>query len=170
MFYRQVGDLEVGPGRPRKGATFDLENRMRRSFFASVVSVSLLVASVAFAGETPSSPGAAVYFIGIEDGATVSGPVTIVFGLKGMGVAPAGTDKSGTGHHHLLINTDLPSGEDLDYSLPSDENHRHFGGGQTQMELELGAGNHTLQLLLADQNHIPHNPPVFSDKITITVE
>lgn len=160
-------------------AKFDLENRMRRSFLASVVSGSLLVATVALAnvfgssaqaGETPSSPDAQVYFIGIEDGATLSGPVTIVFGLKGMGVAPAGTDKAGTGHHHLLVDTDLPSGEDLDYSLPSDENHRHFGGGQTQMELELGAGSHTLQLLLADQNHIPHNPPVFSDKITITVE
>lgn len=152
---------------------------MHRSFLTSVVSGSLLVATVmlasvfgdgAHAGETPSTPDAQVYFIGIEDGATVSGPVTIVFGLKGMGVAPAGTDKTGTGHHHLLIDTDLPSGEDLDYSLPSDENHRHFGGGQTQMELELSAGSHTLQLLLADQNHIPHNPPVFSDKITITVE
>ncbi|MBV1887001.1 MAG: DUF4399 domain-containing protein [Parvibaculaceae bacterium] len=152
---------------------------MRRSFLASVVSGSLLVATVALggafissaqAGETPSAPDAQVYFIGIEDGATITGPVTVVFGLKGMGVAPAGTDKAGTGHHHLLIDTDLPSGEDLDYSLPADENHRHFGGGQTQLDLELAPGSHTLQLLLADQNHIPHNPPVFSDKITITVE
>ena len=86
-------------------------------------------ATNAQAGETPSAPDAQVYFIGIEDGATISGPVTVVFGLKGMGVAPAGTEKAGTGHHHLLIDTDLPTGEDLDYSVPSDENHRHFGGG-----------------------------------------
>lgn len=157
---------------------------MRRSFLTSVLSGSVMMATVALgslfggivgttnaqAGETPSSPDAQVYFIGIEDGATISGPVTVVFGLKGMGVAPAGTEKAGTGHHHLLIDTDLPTGEDLDYSVPSDENHRHFGGGQTEMVLELAPGTHTLQLLLADQNHIPHNPPVFSDKITITVE
>jgi hypothetical protein len=91
----------------------------------------------------------------------------VQFGLKGMGVAPAGIEKEKTGHHHLLVNTALPA---MDLNIPADDKHRHFGGGQTEAELTLPAGQHTLQLLLADQNHIPHNPPVMSKQIKITVK
>lgn len=113
--------------------------------------------------------GAQVYFITTEDGATLSNPVTIHFGLEGMGVAPAGVEQMHTGHHHLLVNMPLDQ-IDLDNPLPNDENHRHFGGGQTEATLELPAGTHTLQLLLGDHNHIAHNPVVASDVITVTVE
>ena len=94
-------------------------------------------------------------------------PVTVMFGLKGMGVAPAGIEKAKTGHHHLIIDAGLP---ELDAPIPADENYRHFGGGQTETTVELSPGPHTLQLLLGDQNHIPHNPPVVSEKINITVK
>lgn len=143
---------------------------MRHIAISALTAFTLLATPAALAGETPSAPGAAVYFIVPEDGAVVSGPVTVRFGLKGMGVAPAGVEKAKTGHHHLLIDTDAPQGEDLDYSLPADETLRHFGGGQTETTLDLPPGTHTLQLLLGDANHIPHNPPVLSRKITITVQ
>lgn len=122
---------------------------------------------VANADRTPAPEGAAVHFISLADGDTVSNPVTIHFGLSGMGVAPAGVRIDGTGHHHLIVNADLP---DLDLPIPADDNYRHFGGGQTQATIELPAGDHTLQLLLGDLAHIPHDPPVMSEKITITVE
>ena len=121
----------------------------------------------AWAGETPSVEGAALYFIEPQDGATVSNPVVVKFGLSGMGVAPAGVEKEKTGHHHLIIDADLPA---MDEAVPNDENHRHFGGGQTETTVELAPGTHTLQLLLGDWSHIPHNPPVMSEQITITVE
>jgi len=124
----------------------------------------------ASAGETPAPEGARVYFISPEDGATTSSPVNVVFGLQGMGVAPAGVAKEMTGHHHLLVDTPMLEGEELDYSIPADEHHVHFGGGQTETHIELAPGTHTLQLLLGDENHIPHNPPIVSDVITITVE
>ena len=134
-----------------------------------------LVASPLMAQETASPDGAMVYFIGIEDGATVSAPVIVQFGLSGMGVAPAGTEKDNTGHHHILIDRP-PLGEGADGAdelvngLPSDDNHKHFGGGQTEVSLDLEQGKHTLQLVLGDMNHVPHNPPVVSDVIVITVE
>lgn len=109
-----------------------------------------------------------VYFIAPTDGATVKSPVTVKFGLEGMGVAPAGTERSNTGHHHLLI--DLQETPNLDQPIAADKHHRHFGGGQTETTLELAPGQHTLQLLLGDAMHRPHNPPVLSDKITINVE
>lgn len=128
----------------------------------------------AWAGETPAPEGAAVYFINIEDGASVQAPVKVQFGLSGMGVAPAGTERENTGHHHILI--DRPpfgeGSEDADiaaYGIPADDNHMHFGGGQTEISLDLAPGSHTLQLLLGDQNHVPHNPPVVSSVISITV-
>jgi hypothetical protein len=133
---------------------------------------SLVYGSSAFSqstttgGPTPSPPGAKVEFVDLKDGAVIGPKTTIHFGLHGMGVAPAGTKKANSGHHHLLIDTDLPP---LDQPIPNDENHLHFGGGQTEVELSLPPGPHTLQLLLGDENHIPHTPPVYSDKIHVTV-
>ena len=117
--------------------------------------------------QTPAPEGAKVYFIAPQDGAEVSGPVTVRFGLSGMGVAPAGIEKPNTGHHHLLIDVDKV---DLSSPLPADDNHKHFGGGQTETTITLKPGKHTLQLLLADHNHVPHKPPVMSEKITITAK
>ncbi|WP_417580813.1 DUF4399 domain-containing protein [Nitrincola sp.] len=109
-----------------------------------------------------------LYIISPADGETLSNPVTVHFGLKGMGVAPAGADFPNTGHHHLLIDVDtLPA---MDMPVPADEQHLHFGGGQTQVTLELEPGEHTLQLLLGDKMHVPHAEPMVSDKITIQVE
>ncbi len=128
----------------------------------------LPLAGAAFAQDRTASPeGAGAYIISPADGDTVSSPVTVVFGLSGMGVAPAGTEAENTGHHHLLINTDLPSMEE---PIPADDNHVHFGGGQTEVQVELAPGEHSLQLLLGDLNHIPHDPPITSDVITVTVE
>jgi len=141
----------------------------------TLLAALLLMTGPAF-GQGMSAPDdAAVYFIELEDGATVSAPVTVRFGLSGMGVAPAGTDAMNTGHHHLLLNR-APMGEGPDgeeewlYPLPADDNHRHFGGGQTQVTLDLEPGSHTLQLVLGDMNHVPHDPPIVSDVISITVE
>ena len=117
-------------------------------------------------GPTPSPPGAAVYFIDLKDGATIGTKTVIHFGLRNMGVAPAGSDRPNSGHHHLLIDTDLPP---FDEPIPNDFNHLHFGGGQTEAEVTLTPGEHTLQLLLGDKNHIPHNPPVVSDRIRVKV-
>ena len=116
---------------------------------------------------TPSPKGARAYIVSPKNGATVSSPVTIVFGLEGMGVAPAGVNMPNTGHHHLIIDSPLPP---LDQPIPKDDKHLHFGGGQTQVTIELAPGKHTLQLLLGDMNHVPHVPPVESKKITITVK
>lgn len=133
------------------------------------------VASPAFAQGTPSPEGAELYFIGLEDGATVSAPVTVHFGLRGMGVAPAEIEREGTGHHHLLLNRPpLGEGEfgaeEFTLAIPADDNHRHFGGGQTEVTLDLPPGEHTLQLVLGDHGHVPHDPPVVSEVITIIVE
>ncbi|SLN46463.1 DUF4399 domain-containing protein [Ruegeria meonggei] len=135
-----------------------------------------LCATLALAGgETLSNPDAKVYFVKLADGDTVQSPVTVVFGLSGMGVAPAGTEKENTGHHHLLIDRPpIGQGEDgadeLAYGLPADDNHMHFGGGQTEVTLELPSGEHTLQLVLGDAGHVPHATPIVSEVITITVE
>ena len=134
----------------------------------TLLAAALLAFSLpALAGETPAPDGARVYIISPADGAEVSSPVTVLFGLEGMGVAPAGVEKEKTGHHHLIIDAGMPS---LDEPIPADDNYRHFGGGQTQVSVELSPGSHTLQLLLGDQNHIPHDPPVASEQITITVK
>lgn len=118
-------------------------------------------------GPSPSAEGAMSYIISPEDGAVVSGPVTVRFGLKGMGVAPAGVQVPNTGHHHLMVDVaDLP---DLTAPLPSDANHIHFGAGQTETVLDLPPGEHTLQLILGDFAHTPHEPPVVSERVTITV-
>ena len=131
--------------------------------------ISALALTIALAQErSPSAKGADVYIISPKDGATVSSPVTVQFGLKGMGVAPAGIAFENSGHHHLLVDTEVPV--NLGAPLPVTDNVRHFGKGQTEAAVELKPGKHTLQLLLADQNHIPHNPAVVSKKITITVK
>jgi hypothetical protein len=128
--------------------------------------------SVAFAqsnatgGPTPSPPGAEAYFVDLKDGATIGPQTTIHFGLRGMGIAPAGSDRPNTGHHHLLIDADLPP---LDQPIPNDFNHLHFGAGQTEVDLSLSPGPHTLQLLLGDKNHVPHSPPVMSERVHVTV-
>jgi hypothetical protein len=140
-----------------------------------LVAMLCFVAAPAFSQGTPSPEGAELYFVGLEDGATVSAPVTVRFGLRGMGVAPAEIEREGTGHHHLLLNRPpLGEGEfgaeEFTLALPADENHRHFGGGQTEVTLDLPPGEHTLQLVLGDHGHVPHDPPVVSDVITIVVE
>ncbi|MEL6476274.1 MAG: DUF4399 domain-containing protein [Pseudomonadota bacterium] len=140
---------------------------MKTSLFT--LTVAALVAAPALAGETPAPEGAEVYFINVKDGDTITNPVTIKFGLKGMGVAPAGTEKDNTGHHHLIINEAI-EGEELNEPIPADDNHVHFGGGQTEVTLDLPAGEHTLQLVLGDWSHIPHNPPVMSERISVTVK
>jgi hypothetical protein len=138
----------------------------------AVLAASLIgIAGTALAGETPSPAGAKHYFISPQNGDTVSSPVTVRFGLSGMGVAPAGVeDKANTGHHHLIIDAPAPSGEALNEPIPADDHHKHFGGGQTETSVELAPGSHTLQLVLGDWSHIPHNPPVMSEKITISVK
>ena len=124
---------------------------------------------VAFAeGRTPSPAGAEVYIVSPKDGAKIKGPVTVVFGLKGMGIAPAGIKFDNTGHHHLLIDADVPA--DLSQPLAASEHSVHFGKGQTETTVTLTPGKHTLQLMLADALHTAHEPPVISKKITITVE
>lgn len=134
----------------------------------AVVTALLLAATVAGAQDrTPSASGAEVYIISPKDGAKVKSPLVVQFGLKGMGVAPAGIKFDNTGHHHLLIDTDVPA--DASGPLPASEKVVHFGKGQTETTLTLPPGKHTLQLLLGDASHVPHNPPVISKKITITV-
>ena len=116
---------------------------------------------------TAAPENALAYFLSPEDGAMVASPVTVRFGLRGMGVAPAGVTAANTGHHHLLIDVaELPPDN---LPIPNDANHRHFGLGQTETEITLPPGQHTLQLVLGDALHIPHQPPVRSEKITITV-
>lgn len=133
-----------------------------------IIGAFLLAAAIAVGQErTPSPPGAEAYIISPRDGARIKGPVHVQFGLKGMGIAPAGVKFDNTGHHHLLIDTDAPA--DLGAPLPASDKIVHFGKGQTETTLTLAPGKHTLQLLLGDLNHVPHNPPVISKKITITV-
>ncbi|MDX2299924.1 MAG: DUF4399 domain-containing protein [Xanthomonadaceae bacterium] len=126
-----------------------------------------LAASAQSLPRTPSPAGAEVYIIAPADGAVVGSEVTVRFGLKGMGIAPAGTAAANSGHHHLLIDAPMPA---LDQPIPADAQHVHFGKGQTETTVTLTPGKHTLQLLLGDQNHIPHEPPVVSQVVTVTVK
>ena len=125
------------------------------------------VQPVTMPARTPSPAGARVFFITPAAGDTVPNPVRVEFGIEGMSVAPAGIQKEHSGHHHLLVDTDLPP---LDLPIPADAQHIHFGDGSTWTELTLAPGEHTLQLLLADHAHFPHDPPVMSPPITITVK
>lgn len=142
---------------------------------ALILVSNIYLVSPALAGETAAPADARVYFVNLMDGDRISTPFTINFGLSGMGVAPAGTEKANTGHHHLLIDRPpLGQGEDgadeLEYRLPSDEQHIHFGGGQTEVTIDLPSGQHSLQLVLGDYMHTPHNRPVVSEVINITVD
>jgi len=144
---------------------------------SATLAAALMLAGVGFTlpaqAEETASPwpaDAEAYIISPADGATVKSPVTVLFGLKGMGVAPAGVEKPKTGHHHLLIDVDAPTGEALNDPLPADDHHIHFGGGQTQTTVDLKPGKHTLQLIMGDASHVPHAKPLVSKKITITVE
>lgn len=114
-----------------------------------------------------SAPGATVFFIEPTDGATVTSPVEMKFGVSGIAIAPAGEIHKNAGHHHVLVDTTLA---DMNLPIPKDAQHVHFGKGQTEASLELEPGEHTLQLVLGDSNHIPHIPPVVSNSIRITVE
>ena len=128
----------------------------------------VLAATVAPAQDrAPSAAGAEAYIISPKDGAKVSSPFVVQFGLKGMGIAPAGVKFDNTGHHHLLIDTDAPT--DLNAPLPASDKIVHFGKGQTETTVTLPPGKHTLLLVLGDYSHIPHNPAVVSKKITVTV-
>ena len=140
---------------------------MRAVAIAAVALAS--IATYAWAQErTPSPAGAEVYIISPKDGATVKSPVTLEFGLKGMGVAPAGVKFVFFGFFLLLFVSDVPA--DANATLPTSDNVRHFGKGQTEATIELKPGKHTLQLVLGDDKHTPHNPAVVSKKITITVK
>ena len=140
---------------------------MSRNKFIFAAITAILFCQIALA-RSPSPAGAVEYIISPAPNADVTSPVTIKFGLKGMGVAPAGVDKPNTGHHHLLIDvTEIPL---LDKPIPKDDHHLHFGGGQTETTLELSPGPHTLQLIFGDKDHMPFDPPVMSDRITINVK
>jgi hypothetical protein len=109
---------------------------------------------------------AQVYIISPQAGERLASPVIVRFGLRAMGVAPAGVEQAGTGHHHLIVDAPLPAS---DLPVPATDHYRHFGKGQTEVSIELAPGQHTLQLLLGDHNHVPHSQPVASEQITITI-
>jgi hypothetical protein len=144
---------------------------MHTKLFALIFALSACGAlGAATAADLPRSPapkGVELYFISPQDGETVTSPVTVRFGLRGMGIAPAGLAMENTGHHHLLIDTAPPP---FNMPVPADANHVHFGKGQTEAQVTLAPGKHTLQLLLADHLHIPHDPPVMSKLITVIVK
>lgn len=140
-----------------------------RLMIATMLTAGLVFAGAAGALErTPAPEGVELYFIDLKDGQTVDSEFVVRFGLRGMGVAPAGIKLDKTGHHHLLINTDLP--EDLSKPLPNDQQHRHYGGGQTEATISLEPGEHTLQLVLGDFLHVPFDPVIASEKITVVVK
>lgn len=135
-----------------------------------IVTAVLLAATLQAGAQTapgPANTNAQVYFIWPHDGSVINGgKFWVRMGLRNMGVAPKGTAVPNTGHHHLLIDTGLPS---MTVPIPNDRNHLHFGAGETEARIELPPGTHTLQLLLGDKDHVPHKPPVVSKPITITV-
>ena len=137
-------------------------------FAAAFALTTARAADAPAAAAAPATPAATAYIISPADGAEVTSPFVVRFGLKGMGIAPAGIEFANTGHHHLLIDTaELPP---KGKPIPADDTHRHFGKGQTETELSLPPGKHTLQLLLGDHLHVPQDPPVASQRITITVK
>ncbi len=139
---------------------------MQRSLLI-LAAIAVVVAIVIFSQQTQRESSSEVFFIEPNDGAVVKSPFKLVFGAKGLVIVPAGTEHAQGGHHHLLIDTGLPP---LGEPIAKDDQHRHFSGGQTEAEISLEPGTHSLQMLLGDHNHIPHDPPVVSMVITVTVE
>lgn len=134
----------------------------------STALAALIISGAALAGDSPAPKNAYLYIGWPNDGEVIrNGNFRVWFGLRNMGVAPAGVEKAMTGHHHLIIDAPLPP---MDEEIPADRNHVHFGKGQTETRITLGPGTHTLQLLMGDHNHVPHDPPIMSRKITITVK
>lgn len=145
-----------------------------RAAYTLFLSISSVIAAASFAGadasagDTPAAKNAYVYVGWPNDGEVIRAHrFPVWFGLRNMGIAPAGVEKANTGHHHLIIDAPLPP---FDREIPADKNHLHFGAGQSQAVIELSPGTHTLQLLMGDHEHVPHNPPVYSRKITIEVK
>jgi hypothetical protein len=135
-------------------------------FFVAALFVSTTCHAEAIK-KTKAPKGAKAYIISPKDGAKLKSPVKVVFGLSGMGVAPAGVKSPSTGHHHLIIDDSLPK---EGQPIPANENYKHFGKGQTETTIELKPGVHTLQIVLGDHIHVPHEPMIHSEKISITVE
>jgi hypothetical protein len=144
-----------------------MEIRMFKSLMVAVALTAAVATGAHAQDASKAAADAKVMILEPANGATVSSPVTVKFGLKGMEISPAGTEKPNSGHHHLLINTKLA---DPKAAIPADDKHKHFGKGQTEATIELPAGTHTLQLVLGDHNHAPHDPIVQSEVITITVK
>lgn len=160
-------EIALAPGRHSLQLLFADHNHVAHD--PPVVSERIEVEVTADAGDAPRSaaaPGARVFFLDLKDGATIPPRAKIRFGVENIAISPAGTRHDNGGHHHLLVDTELPP---LDREIPSDFNHLHFGRGQTEVELNLPPGEHTLQLLMADHEHVPHNPPVMSEKIRVRV-
>lgn len=139
-----------------------------RPVLAAALASAIFFVPMAFAGNTPAPKDAEVYIIWPNNGAVINGgKFWLRMGLRNMGVAPKGVQMDNVGHHHLLVDTELPP---ADQQIPNDRNHLHFGAGETEARIELPPGKHTLQLLLGDHDHVPHNPPIYSKKISITVK
>lgn len=143
------------------------DRQVKRVLAGLVLVIGLLGGAGAMAEQRAMPDGAKVYILWPPDGQVIRGAFWLRMGLTEGGIAPAGVDKPMTGHHHLLIDCDLPP---LDQPIPNDRNHLHFGLGQTEVRLDLPPGRHTLQLLLGDQDHVPHQPPLYSKRITVIVK
>ncbi len=141
---------------------------MNKTSLLALLGISVFCVQAVHADERNTMPsGAREYIIWPYDGAIIpTGKFWLRMGLSDGGIAPAGVEKKNTGHHHVIIDADLPP---MDQPIPNDKNHLHFGLGQTEARIELPPGHHTLQLLLGDANHVPHDPPLFSKKITVIV-
>jgi len=142
-----------------------MKSKLCALFLASLATIFNIGLATASDLATPSPEGAVAYIVSPKDGDTVKGPVKVIFGLVGMGIAPAGVEMEHTGHHHLLVDQDTLPPEGLPMGSPP----IHFGKGQTETTIELEPGTHTLQLIMGNYLHVPHNPPVVSEMITITV-
>ena len=140
---------------------------IRNIIFAAAIALFCAPLSTHAADAPKQAPHA--FFVDIKNGNTVTSPVKIKFGIDGMEIAPAGTDKPNTGHFHLLIDTSLTA-EQKKLPIPKDDQHLHFGKGQTEATVDLKPGKHTLQIVMGDGNHMLHNPSVMSDIITVTVK
>ena len=146
-------------------AGFTTASSITHEYFKKLYDQKTILSSFAAERVDRNEP---IYIISPKNGDEITSPVRVIFGLKDMGVAPAGTIKKNTGHHHLLVNlNELP---DLKLPLPSNENLIHFGSGQTETDIKLKKGLNTLQLILGNHMHVPHQPPLISKKIKVTVK